>query len=127
VQSRCCRSSVVHLAKQLCLQNVFPFLVLLSRLKCFVVLPAHRLVAFLALNVSYNVSASGHVAFSWFAFFNVDDIVKKVGFAVLPSEVSADNVVMIRQVSLAVGAAIDLARVEVDVICEAHGEGTDYL
>ena len=40
---------------------------------------------------------------------------------------SADNVVMIRQVSLAVGAAIDLARVEIDVICEAHGDGADYL
>jgi hypothetical protein len=50
-----------HVAEQLSLQDVLSFLVLLSRLERFVVLPAYRLVALSAGNIPHDVSARSHV------------------------------------------------------------------
>ena len=41
----------------------------------------------LALNVSHDMPTGCHVTFARFAFFNIDDIVKEVCFAMLASEV----------------------------------------
>lgn len=61
-----------------------------------------------------------HVALAWLAHVNVHDIIEQIGFAVLASKVSADNVLMIGEVRFARLAAVDLAAVEVRVVGKAH-------
>jgi hypothetical protein len=41
----------------------------------------------LAVDVTDNVAASGHVAFARLALGDVDDVVEEVGFSVLAAEV----------------------------------------
>lgn len=40
---------------------------------------------------------------------------------------SAEDVIMVRQMSLAVLAAIDARRIEVDVVGKTHGDGSEAL
>lgn len=57
------RSSLIHRAQQLCLQDEFPLLVLLSRLVGLVVLPPHRVLTLFARYIPHDVSARGHIPF----------------------------------------------------------------
>ena len=62
-----------HRTQQLGFQDEFAFFVLLAGLICFVVLPADRFVALLALDVPHNVPARGHISLHRFCLFDVDD------------------------------------------------------
>jgi hypothetical protein len=75
------------LTQQLSFQDVFAFLVLLTTLECFVILPSNCFVALLTRNVSHDVASGGHVPLSWFTLNHVDNGIEKVGFAVLTAEV----------------------------------------
>ncbi len=132
-----------HIAEQLSLQDVLSLLVLLSRLERLVILPAYRLVTLSAGNIPHNVSARSHVPLAGIARRDVDDIVEQVRLAMLASEVliqhvsngslawqeegvtksltySAYDVFMVREVRLAVLAAVDLVAIQVDVVREPH-------
>jgi hypothetical protein len=76
-----------HCAQKLCLENEFALLILLTRLKCLVILPSDCLLALLAVYVSHDVSTSCHVPFACFPLSDVDDAIEKVGFAMLATEV----------------------------------------
>jgi len=116
----CCSS---NLAQKLGLEDVLALLILLACLERLIVLPTHRLLALLAIYVPYDVPARRHVALSWLTLCGVDNAVEEVGFAVLAAEVTADYVVMVGEVGLAVLAAIDFVGVKVDVVCQPHGDG----
>jgi len=65
----------------------------------------------LALDVAHHMTPRRHVPIAGFAFDDVDDGIEEVGFAVLAAEVTADNVVMVGEVSFAFAAAVDALRV----------------
>lgn len=128
-----------HHAQQLLLQDELALLVLFRALKCLVVFPPNHLFTLSACDVSHNVSAGGHVAVAWLGSLSVYDAVEEEGFAVLATEVlrekalalaceqrnsittyTANDLVMVGKVSLAVLAAIDAIGVEIDVVGEAH-------
>jgi len=121
------RTISVHLNNQLRLENVLALLVLLARFVSLFVLPAHNTAALLACNVSHVMAPGGHVAVGNFLFFDVDDGVEQVGFAVLTAEIAADDVLMVAEMGFAVGAPIDLAGIEVDVVRETHSVGVLVL
>lgn len=79
--------SLVNGTQQLSLQDVFALLVLFRRFKSLVVLPAHRLLALPAVDVTHHVPARRHVAFDRLGLRNIHHGVEKVGFAVLTAEV----------------------------------------
>lgn len=79
--------NLIDSAKELRLQYELPLFVLLALLICLVVLPPHRLLALPAGNVPYHMTTGGHIAFVGFSFFDVDDLVEEVGFAMLAAEV----------------------------------------
>ena len=81
-----------HVAEQLSLQDVLSFLVLLSRLERFVVLPAYRLVALSTGNIPHDVSARSHVPLAGIARRDVDDVVEQVRLAMLAPEVLIQHV-----------------------------------
>jgi len=110
-----------HIAEQLGLQDVLSFLIFLARLKRLIILPAYRLVTLSARNISHDVSAGRHVPLTGIAGRDVDDVVKEVCFAMLAPEISAYDIFMIREVRLAVLAAVDLVAIEIDVVGETHG------
>lgn len=60
------RSSLIHRAQQLCLQDELPLLVLLTRLVGLVVLPPHRVLTLSARYIPHNMPAGGHVPFRGF-------------------------------------------------------------
>jgi len=95
--------------EQFGLKNELALLVFLTRLEGLIVLPAHRLFALLAEDVSYHMSTCCHIAFTGLARGYVHDAVKKICFAMLATEVPAYDVVVVGKVGLAVLAAIDLA------------------
>jgi len=111
------------LAQKLCLENEFALLILLTRLECLVILPSDCLFALLAVYVSHDVSTGCHVPFACFPLSDVDDAIEKVGFAMLATEIPADDIIVIGKMRLAVFAAVDLVGVQVDVVCKAHPEG----
>jgi len=110
-----------HIAKQLGLQDILSFLVFLARLECLIVLPAHGLVALSAGNIPHDVSACGHIPLTGIARRDVDDVVEKVSLPMLAPEISAYDIFMVREMRLAVLAAVDLVTVQVDVVGEPHG------
>lgn len=127
-----------HGTQKLSLEYEFALLVLLARLVSLVVLPADRLLALAAGDVAHDVAAGRHVALAGLARFDVDDGVKKEGFAMLATEVlvfllavvkeavgwmslgvkayATDDVVVIREMRLAVLAAVDLGPGEVGIV-----------
>lgn len=74
-------------AQQLRLQDIFPLLILLTRLIRLVVLPPHRISALSTEDVPHDVPAGRHVAFGGFAQGDVDHGAEEEGFAVLTSEI----------------------------------------
>jgi hypothetical protein len=92
VQWQALKAASCHIAKQLSLQDVLSFFVLLARLKCLIILPAYRLVALSAGNISHYVSARGHIPLTGIARRDVDDIVEEVCFAMLATEILAGHV-----------------------------------
>ena len=64
----------INCAEQFGLENVLVLLVLLARLVGLVVLPPNHLVALLAIDVSHNVPARGHIALHWLARLDVDHV-----------------------------------------------------
>lgn len=81
------KAASCHIAKQLGLQNVLSFFVLLARLKCLIILPAYRLVALSAGNISHDVSACCHIPLASIARRNVDDVVEKIRLPMLAPEI----------------------------------------
>lgn len=138
--------SPIHLcdcAQELRLQNKLPLLILLRTFIRLIVLPAHRLLALPAMDISNNVPACRHVTLAGLALGDVDDGVEEVGFAVLAAEVllytyisiieikrevrrgeayTTDDIIMITQMRLTTLAPIDPRRIQIDVVREAHGE-----
>jgi len=108
------------MAKQLSLEDELSLFVLLRSLVCFVVFPADDALAVLAADISDDVATGGHVALDSFIFVDVDDVVEKVGFAVLAAEVAANDIVVNREVCLALATTVDACRVEVYVISQSH-------
>lgn len=114
-------ASSINIAKQLSLKDKFALLVLLGCLKCFVIFPPNYFLALTAGNVANNVTASCHMAFVWLASFKIDDVIEEICFAMLSSEMPADDVFVIRQVRFAVLAPINLAATQIRVIRQPHG------
>jgi hypothetical protein len=75
------------LAQELGLENEFTLLVLLTRLECLVVLPAHGLLALLAVDIAHDVATRCHIPLTCFPLGDVDDAIEEVGFAMLAAEV----------------------------------------
>lgn len=88
--------------QQLRLQDIFPLLVLLARLVGFVVFPTDRLITLLALDVSYNMPAGGHVSFHRFRLLDIDDRGKEECLAMLAAEIARNDVVEVSEVCLTV-------------------------
>jgi hypothetical protein len=131
-----------YIAEQLSLQDVLSFLIFLARLKCLIVLPAYGLIALSARNIPHDVPACRHVPLAGIARCDVDNVVEEVRFAMLAPEIlihyvsnessflylvegrgfasvlaySADDVFMVREVRLAVLAAIDFVAIEIDIV-----------
>lgn len=61
-----------------------------------------------------------HVSFRGISVGDIDYGTEQIGFPMLPSEIPTDNVVIIREVGFALLAPENLARTEVDIICETH-------
>jgi hypothetical protein len=80
------------LAQQLRFKDEFSLLILLSRFVCLFVFPTHDTAALLTGDVSHVMATGCHVAIGDFSFFDVDDAVKQVGFAMLAAEVLAQDV-----------------------------------
>lgn len=80
-------AKLVHIGKQLGLQNELALLVLLVGLIGSIVLPSDHLLALAAVDVPDDVAARRHVALAGFTGLDVDDRVEEVGLSVLASEV----------------------------------------
>ena len=81
------RNRLVNRTQQFRLQYELPLLILLTRFVRLIVLPTHRLLALLAINIPHLVAASCHVAFYGVGLGGVDDGVEEEGFAVLAAEI----------------------------------------
>lgn len=77
----------MHSAQELRLQDKLALLVFLRRLVRLVVLPANRMLALAALDVTHHVSACRHVALHRFFLDDVDHSGEEICFAVLAAEV----------------------------------------
>lgn len=110
-------------AEKLCLQDEFALLVLLTSLICLIIFPTHSLFALSTVDVAYYVAPSGHVTLVGLRLGNVDNAIEQIRFAMLATEVSTENVVVVGEMRLAVLAAINARRVEVDVVRESHSDG----
>jgi len=117
----------VNLTQQLCLQDELSLLVLLRLLKSFVILPPHRSLALLAHYVSDNVATCGHGTFTGLTFFDVHDSVEEVGFAMLASEVTRDDVVVIREMGFALCTAVDPATGQINIVRETHCDQDSFV
>lgn len=80
-------ANLVHIGKQLGLQNELALLVLLAGLIGSIVLPSDHLLALTAVDVPDDVAARRHVALAGVTGLDIDDRVEEVGFSVLASEV----------------------------------------
>lgn len=129
-----------HDTEQLGFQNELALLILLARLKGLVILPADRLFALFAEYIPHHMPTCRHIAFPGLARRYIHDTVEEVRFAMLATEILRTNqyvgsspgaeqtyptydIVMVGEVCLAVLAAIDLARLQVDVVSQAHDSG----
>lgn len=108
------------IAQELLLEDELPLLVLLRALVSLVVLPPDHLFTLPASNVSHGVPAGSHVAVAGLRSLGVYHAVEEEGLAMLAAEVTADDLVVVGQVSLAVLAAVNALGVQVDVVGEAH-------
>lgn len=73
------------------------------------------------MDVAHNVTASGHIALAGVGLGDVDYAVKEIRFAMLAAEVPAENIIVVREMCLAVLAAVDARGVQVDVVGQTHG------
>lgn len=73
-------------AEKLLLENELPFFVFLAAFVGLVVLPSYRILALAARDVAHDMPPCGHATLHSLGLGNVDDIVEKVGFAVLAAE-----------------------------------------
>lgn len=122
---RCVAPFSGYQAQQLTLENELALLVLLAGLVSLVILPAYRLFALSAMDVTHDVAAGGHVPLVGLGLGDVDYVVEEICFAMLAAEVldrlamrrsrvslvltdPTDDVVVVGQVRLAVLAAVDL-------------------
>jgi hypothetical protein len=67
------------------------------------------------------MTACCHASFDGFSVSDVDYGIEQIGFPMLSSEVPTDNIIIVCEVGFALLAPENLARAEVDIICEAHG------
>lgn len=107
--------------KQFTLKDKFPLLILLTGLIRLVILPAHTLIALLAVDVPHNVSPGSHIPLRCLACPCVDHRAEEVCLAMLATEVPGDDIVLGGEMGFAGLAAEDLGRVEVNVVGETHG------
>jgi len=119
--ARCQRSDTLgNVAQQFCFQDEFALLVFLASLVGFVVLPSHSLLALSTGDVADDVLACCHGAFACLAGNIVHDVVEKIGFPMLTTEISTYDVLVICQMGLAVLATVNLVTVEIHVVCKTH-------
>lgn len=136
---------LLDVTEQLGLENELALLVLLARVVGLVVRPAHIVLALATEDVPHDVSARRHVPLVRLPGGDVHDRVEEVGFAVLAAEVlhtgegggmdvsmtagregagartyPAYDVLVVREMGLAVLAAVDLAAREIDVVEKPH-------
>jgi len=104
------------IAQELCLEDELAFLVFFARLVGLVVFPTYRLLTLSASDVADDVLARRHITLVRLTGGDVDDVAEEVRLSMLTSEVSTDDVFMIRQVRFALFTAVDLVAVEIDVI-----------
>lgn len=90
------RSASIDRTQQLRLQNELPLFVLLTSLISLVVFPTHRLITLLALDVTHDMSAGGHIPFHRFSLLDVDDGGEEECLSVLAAKVPRDDVVEVR-------------------------------
>jgi hypothetical protein len=131
-----------NIAQELLLKDELSLLVLFRAFVCLVVLPPDHFFALPTSNVPHGVSAGGHIAVARLRGLGVHHAVEEEGFAMLAAEVlppyrvsawsqwtrgrncdvtyTADNLIVVGQVGLAVLAAVNALGVEVDVVGEAH-------
>lgn len=63
------------------------------------------------------MAASCHVSFARFALGDINDRIEEVSLAMLAPKVPADDIIVIREMRLAVLTAVDTVRVEINVVC----------
>jgi hypothetical protein len=90
------KNASIDCTQQLRLQNELPLLVLLASLISLVVFPTHRFITLLALNVTHDMSAGGHIPFHCFGLLDVDDGGEEECLSMLSAKVPGDDVVEIR-------------------------------
>lgn len=76
-----------HNTKQLLFENKHPLFVFLVVFKCLVILPPYQLFALAAGDVANDMSSSRHATLILFAQCDIDDVDKKIGFAVRSTEI----------------------------------------
>jgi len=101
-------------------QDKLALLVLFAHLVRLIVLPAHDFLALSAANVADDVAARRHITLHRVRLLGVDNGREEVRFAMLASEVPADDVLVVGQVGLALSAPVDALRVEVNVVGQTH-------
>jgi len=67
------------------------------------------------------VSACRHVPLAGLACCDIHNVVEEVCFAMLAAEISTYDVLMVREMRLAVLASVDLVAVQVDIVGKTHG------
>lgn len=63
---------LTHHTQQLLFQDKLPFLILLTRLVCLVVLPSHRLLALSACDIPNDMSPGSHATLHGFGLRDID-------------------------------------------------------
>jgi len=103
-------------AEQFFLQDKFPLLVFLAALVGLVVLPTHSLLALSAGDVADDMTTGCHAALDGLGLGDVHDVIEEVGLAVLATEVSADDIIVVRKMRFALLTAKDLVGGQIDVV-----------
>jgi hypothetical protein len=81
------RILLVYHTEQLSFQDKFALLVFFTCLVGFIVFPPHGLLTLPADDVTHHMSTCRHAAFHGFSLVDVDDVVEKIGFAVLTTKI----------------------------------------
>jgi hypothetical protein len=103
-------------AEQFLLQDKLPLLVFLAALVGLVILPTHSFLALSARDVADDVATSCHAALDGLGLGDVHDVIEEVSFAVLATEVSADDIIVVRKMCLALLTAKNLVGSQINVV-----------
>jgi hypothetical protein len=103
------------IVRSLPLKNEFPFLVFLSLFISQFVFPANKLLATVAKDVSYSVSASGHHAILLRTHWYIHHIVEKVSLPVSTVERPWQQLIGVGQMAAAMFTTVD-APIKLDQI-----------